>query len=123
MRYHWTLIAVPASCVHDRWLRSIDNTPGSDGARLATEHHQPSSVRQHLSPLPTEAPMRAVSLVAVAATVSLVLLSTSPVALAAQKKGVSAFDGVWREVEVHDVRPDSTVTRPPAQGVCVIVHG
>jgi hypothetical protein len=57
-----------------------------------------------------------------AATVSLVMLSTSVVALSAQQP-LSAFDGVWRQVEVRIVRPDSTVMRPPSQGLSIILHG
>ena len=57
-----------------------------------------------------------------ATTVSLVMLSASPVVLTAQKS-VSKFDGVWREVDFHVVRPDSTVTRPPRQGMRIILHG
>lgn len=57
-----------------------------------------------------------------ATTVSLVMLSASPVVLAAQQ-GAWAFDGVWRMVESRAVRPDSTVMRPPAQGVSIILHG
>ena len=57
-----------------------------------------------------------------ATTLSLVMLSASPVVLAAQKE-VTAFDGVWREVGRSIVRPDSAVTRPPRQGMGVILHG
>ena len=54
--------------------------------------------------------------------VSLVMLSASTLAVSAQQ-GLSRFDGVWNQVEVRVVRPDSTVMRPPAQGVSIIHNG
>jgi hypothetical protein len=88
MRYHWTLTAVPTSCVHDRWLRSVESTPGGDGARLARETSQANSVRQRLSPIPIEATMRAVSLLAVAASLA------SPLSAQSSCK----LEGVWELV-------------------------
>ena len=57
-----------------------------------------------------------------ATTLSVVLLSTSAAALSAQQR-LSAFDGVWRQVERRVVRPDSTLMLPPLQGVGVVLNG
>jgi len=69
-RYHWTLIAAPTSCDHDRWLRSVERTPGGDGARLAKEISQATALGSASPQPPLEAPMRAVSLLAVAASLA-----------------------------------------------------
>jgi len=50
------------------------------------------------------------------------MLSASTLALSAQQ-GLSRFDGVWHQVEIRVVRPDSTVMRPPAQGMSIILNG
>jgi outer membrane lipoprotein-sorting protein len=54
--------------------------------------------------------------------VSLVMMSASTLALSAQQ-GLSRFDGVWHQLEIRVVRPDSTVMRPPSQGVSIISNG
>ena len=57
MRYHWTLIAVPTSCVHDRWFARRREHARRRWARLARKTSQANSVRQRLSPIPMEATM------------------------------------------------------------------
>jgi len=54
--------------------------------------------------------------------VSLGMLSASTLELSAQR-GLSRFNGVWRQVEIRVVRPDSTLMRPPAQGESIILNG
>lgn len=71
-----------------------------------------------VSPHHTEGAMRALA----AMTVRVVLLSVSTSVLSAQRP-LSAFDGVWREVERRVVRPDSTIMQPVRKGVRIILNG